>query len=77
MKFLLIESPRPVPPYLRLMLPSTCLKASKIRESFSCGIPIPVSLTSKIMFCLSCFMLNSTEPSFVNLKELDNRFLTT
>jgi hypothetical protein len=34
-----------VPPYLRLVEPSACWKASKIICCFSGGIPMPVSLT--------------------------------
>ena len=43
----LIASPRPVPPYLRLVLASACWNASKMIRCFSFGIPIPVSDTSK------------------------------
>ena len=40
-----ITSPRPVPPYLRVIEESTCENALNSLESFSLGIPIPVSLT--------------------------------
>src|SRR5688572_2598307 len=40
-----IDSPRPVPPYLRLVLPSACWKASKMIFCCSTVIPIPVSTT--------------------------------
>ena len=36
----------PVPPYLRLVVPSACWNASKISLSLSGGIPIPVSVTA-------------------------------
>jgi hypothetical protein len=39
----LIESPRPVPPYLRLVVPSACWNASKMMRCFSSGMPMPVS----------------------------------
>ena len=42
-----IVSPRPVPPYLRVVEPSACVNASKICCCFSAGIPIPVSRTEK------------------------------
>jgi hypothetical protein len=41
----LIDNPRPVPPNLRLVVPSACWNASNISFSFSSGIPIPVSVT--------------------------------
>ncbi len=43
----LIDSPRPVPPYLRLVVPSACRNGSKISRSLSPGMPIPVSDTVK------------------------------
>ena len=42
----LIDRPRPVPPYLRLVLPSACWNASKISCCLSGGMPMPVSLTA-------------------------------
>ena len=36
-----IDRPRPVPPYLREVVPSACWKASKIAASLSSGIPTP------------------------------------
>src|SRR5258708_643937 len=44
----LIASLRPVPPYLRLVPASACWKASKMIRCLSDGIPIPVSVTSKV-----------------------------
>ena len=41
----LMESPRPVPPYLRLVVPSACWNASKMIRCLSCGMPMPVSVT--------------------------------
>jgi hypothetical protein len=43
----LIDSPSPVPPYLRLVVPSACWNASKITGSFSGAMPMPVSETAK------------------------------
>ena len=37
--------PRPVPPYLRLVLPSACWNASKMICCLSGGMPMPVSAT--------------------------------
>ena len=41
-----IDSPSPVPPYLRLVVPSACWKASKIISSLPAGMPMPVSRTA-------------------------------
>ncbi len=41
----LIDRPRPVPPYLRLVVPSACWNASKITRNLSAAIPMPVSCT--------------------------------
>ena len=43
----LMARPRPVPPYLRLVLASACWNASKMIFCFSSGMPMPVSDTSK------------------------------
>ena len=43
----LMARPRPVPPYLRLVLASACWNASKMIFCFSGGMPMPVSETSK------------------------------
>ena len=45
----LIESPRPVPPKRRLVVPSACWKASKMRLRRSSAMPIPVSVTVNSM----------------------------
>ena len=42
----LMARPRPVPPYLRLVLESACWKASKMILYFSGMMPMPVSETS-------------------------------
>ena len=41
----LIARPSPVPPYLRLVLPSACWNASKMICCLSGGMPMPVSVT--------------------------------
>ncbi len=80
-----------MPPYLRLVVPSACWKASKMMRCFSSGIPIPLSRTEKASTCPALFRwsfsglqppctrstLNRTWPAAVNLKALDNRFLIT
>ena len=43
----LIDRPRPVPPYLRLVVPSACWNASKMSCCLSFAMPMPVSRTSK------------------------------
>ncbi len=47
-----IDSPRPVPPYLRLVVPSACWKASKMIFCLFLGMPMPVSTTEKAITCL-------------------------
>src|SRR5271170_1722076 len=42
-----MDSPRPVPPYWRVVDESTCVKSSKMDESLSLGMPTPVSATEK------------------------------
>ena len=88
----LIERPRPVPPYLRLVVPSACWNASKISCCLSFGMPMPVSRTSKAMHRLgagrACGSRTgapsrrggssaSRRPASVNLNAFDSRFLST
>src|SRR6266536_2262245 len=47
----LIERPRPVPPYLRLVVPSACWNASKISSTLSLEMPMPVSATDRAITC--------------------------
>ena len=84
----LIASPRPVPPYLRLVLPSACWNASKMIRCLAGGIPIPVSLTENTTTLgarLSTSLVGSqpsvarparnvTLPRSVNLKAFESRF---
>ncbi len=82
----LIDSPSPVPPYLRLVVPSACWNASKITDSFSAGMPMPVSRTSNASMDVvrghamsgascgcACRMCRSIPPSWVNFTALDSR----
>ncbi len=87
----LMARPRPVPPYLRLVLPSACWKASKMICCFSGEIPIPVSVTEtarteRARFkdsiwgpqpSLTGSTRSVTRPRSVNLKALESRFLMT
>ena len=41
----LIDSPSPVPPYWRAVVPSAWANASKMRACSSASMPIPVSVT--------------------------------
>ena len=85
----LIASPSPVPPYLRLVLPSACWNASKMICCLSDGMPMPVSLTEntttsgqRFNSSLSGFQppaagstASVTCPLWVNLKAFESRFL--
>ncbi len=80
-----IARPRPLPPYLRLVLASICSNAPKMWSSLSAGMPMPVSVTviatapsgaSPKRRARSVFgraMSTCTEPSRVNLKALPTR----
>ena len=50
----LMDRPRPVPPYLRLVVPSACWNASKMTRSFSAAMPMPVSMTEKAITSSPC-----------------------
>ena len=41
-----MDSPRPVPPYSRLVVPSACWNASKIDRRLCSSMPMPVSVTA-------------------------------
>jgi hypothetical protein len=87
----LIVRPSPVPPYLRLVVPSACWNASKISCCLSFAIPIPVSLTANAItvsawsrirlanrFPFSALRIVSvTPPCSVNLNAFESRFLIT
>ncbi len=83
----LMDRPRPVPPYRRLVVPSACWNASKISESLSSEMPIPVSVTEKAITrravasagtskkacCGAGPMRSVTEPLSVNFTALESR----
>ncbi len=71
--------PSPVPPYLRVMLPSACVNFSKIAVSLSASMPAPVSLTAMLHLGRSgrppsmAERRRHTHPRSVNLSALDSR----
>ena len=84
--------PRPVPPYLRLVLASACWKASKMIRCFSGGMPMPVSVTSNATTAPAWLSTGwsgvhpplrrltrsaARRPASVNLKAFDSRFFST
>src|SRR5665213_2477985 len=70
-----IESPRPVPPYLRWVLPSACRNASNITSCCSAGIPMPVSRTAKLTMPGELGNTRrETSPFSVNFSALETRF---
>ena len=88
----LIERPSPVPPNLRLVVPSACWNASKISCCLSFAMPMPVSLHRerdhrlrlvercgwRSGFPFSAFRIVSVTPPFsVNLNAFESRFLST
>ena len=88
----LIDRPRPVPPYLREVVPSACWNASKIRLSLSSGIPTPVSMTENPITRSAAAerrrsaarsgpadirSTSVTPPAWVNLNAFDSRFFST
>ena len=78
-----ILSPRPVPPYLRVVEPSACRNGSKIRAWCSDAMPIPVSCTMKRSDAVSgasrslSVTRSDTCPASVNFIALPMRFTRT
>ena len=74
-----MANPNPVPPYLRVVDASACVKASKMRVCCSADMPMPVSRTSKLMppFGAGLTMTPTWPPRGVNLTALDNRLTST
>ena len=85
-----IDSPSPVPPYLRLVVPSACRNGSKISCCLSRAMPMPVSATEKpttppprnASFMkrvpgLARCTRRVTDPRAVNLRAFASRFLRT
>src|SRR5581483_8230340 len=84
-----IESPRPVPPYLRVVDASACWNASKKIFCLSSAIPTPVSVTRNAITVsarssvswpcdqpdLTGSIFSVTPPCSVNLNALPRRFL--
>ncbi|OEZ59967.1 hypothetical protein DUGA6_36070 [Duganella sp. HH105] len=71
-----IDRPRPVPPYLRLVVPSACWKALKMACWSSARMPMPVSCTAKAMRpSPSARAASVIWPPLVNLSAFDSRFL--
>ena len=73
-------SPRPVPPYRRVVEVSACAKASNIWPRFSAGMPIPVSVTSNendadVTLCSIICTRTPTSPRSVNLTALPIKFV--
>ena len=68
-----IVSPSPVPPNRRRKERSACSKASKIRDCFSSGMPMPVSLTANCSTasCSVCDSHSTFEDDFALFGELD------
>ena len=80
MIFLTMESPKPVPPYVRLISTEPWEKLSKIFAILSSGIPIPLSWTTNfkvilLSFSLTVLIFNMTSPFLVNLIELLIKFI--
>lgn len=73
--FLVMERPRPVPPYLRVVVLSACSKAENSRARASGAMPMPVSATSKRIRALSAsssrhWTRRAMRPFSVNLMAL-------
>ena len=86
----LMDRPSPVPPNLRLIVPSACWNASKMVRSCSGAMPMPVSVTSKATTCSAavsggfvnrsspaCRIASVTWPAVVNLTALESRLRST
>ena len=71
-----MDKPRPVPPYLRFVVPSACRNASKIAPNCVLAMPMPVSRTTNRHSLPSLPMSSETPPCEVNLSAFESRFLT-
>ena len=78
--FLVMESPRPVPPNFFMLCPDACLKASNIFALSHSAIPMPVSsieiLKSTLLLFLEVvpFSESFTYPLSVNFTAFPTRF---
>jgi len=61
-----IDRPRPVPPYLRLVVPSACLERLEDQLLLVCAMPMAVSVTEKAIHLMCCARLSRTKrvPAF-------------
>ena len=81
--FFVIAIPRPVLPYLFLVLPSSCENGSNILGRYSLLIPMPVSLIQNVnVDCSSNSAVFSTDKvilpgAFVNLTAFESIFTIT
>src|SRR5262249_47870667 len=69
-----IASPRPVPPFFRVLELSTCWNSSKILPWSSAAMPGPVSRTVSTKCRSTAIAPIATSPSSVNLTALPTRF---
>ena len=75
---LTIASPRPLPPCLRVMLPSACLKRSKMISRSAASMPGPLSDTPISTHPFSdCSATSIEPPAGVNLIAFDSRLIST
>ncbi len=84
-----MDRPRPVPPYLRLVVPSACWNAPKMVSSWCAAMPMPESLTwnattapsrctaAGTSWACAGSMRSSTLPRSVNFTALDSRLRST
>ncbi len=72
-----IARPRPVPPLVRVVEPSSCRNSSNTRSRSSGAIPGPVSATATSNAPLAAATLTATSPSSVNLIALPTRLSST
>jgi hypothetical protein len=72
-----IDSPNPVPPYFRLVVPSACWNASKIISSLPAGMPMPVSRTANATSPSARPTWSVTPPVSVNFTALASRLRST
>ncbi len=76
---LLIARPRPVPPYLRVVLESACENDWNSRPMPCADRPMPVSRTAKVSATcppgrVSALTVSTTSPASVNFTALLSRF---
>src|SRR5580704_14950261 len=72
-----IDRPSPVPPFLRVMVLSTCWNSSKMRAWSAGAMPGPESTTENSKRSAACTARISTPPWSVNLMALPTRLSST